>query len=92
MLTALLTFTDLSDEYHTKTTSATPAPNSARPSPPVLTSAPRLASPMSPSNVPPPPVPAKSALDRIVMAQAQQDVRVLIRTSTLIHVYTDGSE
>ncbi|KZV98779.1 hypothetical protein EXIGLDRAFT_831994 [Exidia glandulosa HHB12029] len=75
MLTALLTFTDQSEEYHAKTTGATSLPNSARPSPPIAIPSQRMMmdSPMTPV-APPPPVPPKSALDRIVMAQAQQDM------------------
>ena len=63
MLTALLTFTDSADEYQAQRG----APS---------TSSPLIASPTmnGRDDPPPPPIPTKSVLDRIVMAQAQQDV------------------
>ncbi|EJD48273.1 hypothetical protein AURDEDRAFT_101921 [Auricularia subglabra TFB-10046 SS5] len=66
MLSSLLTFTDSSEEYHARSTGQTPMP-----SPPVASSA--TANPAA-SAAPPPAVPPKSVRDRIVMAQAAQDL------------------
>ncbi|KAH7094037.1 hypothetical protein BKA62DRAFT_834410 [Auriculariales sp. MPI-PUGE-AT-0066] len=69
MLTALLTFTDSADEYASSRGAAQPAAQTSPTAPPGYT--PRYTDDGAP---PPPPIPEKSALDRIVMAQAQENM------------------